>query len=168
MQSLDVISVNIWDILISFINLIILFFIIKKFLFKPISSVLEKRASEIDESYAASRLAEDNAKSAERAWKEKFACAADDADNIISNASECAKLRAEKIIAEANERADGIVRAAKSEAELEEKKAADIIRREIVEVSGELAEKLLEREIAQEDHRALIDSFIEKIGDEHE
>lgn len=168
MQSLDVISINIWDILISFINLIILFLIIKRFLFKPILAVLEKRKGEISDSYAASKLAEDNAKAAEKAWEEKLATARSEADSMIASASEDAKLRAKKIVAEANERADGIIRAAKSEARLEEKRAADNIKREIVEVSGELAEKLLEREISQDDHRALIDSFIEKIGDENE
>ena len=36
MQSLSIISVNIWQILISFANLAILTWIIKKFLFKPV------------------------------------------------------------------------------------------------------------------------------------
>ena len=48
-QSLDVISVNLWDILISLANLLILFILVKKFLFKPVKKVLEKRQSEIDE-----------------------------------------------------------------------------------------------------------------------
>ena len=50
----------------------------------------------------------------------------------------------------------------------ERQKAAAGIKQEIVEVSGALAEKLLEREINQQDHRALIDSFIEEIGDEND
>ena len=74
----------------------------------------------------------------------------------------------EKIVAEAKERADGILRTAEIEAELERKKAEAGIKREIVEVSGALAEKMLEREINTEDHRVLIDSFIEKIGDEND
>ena len=57
------------------------------------------------------------------------------------------------------------MRRAETEAELEYKKAADKIKHEIVEVSGTLAEKMLGREIDANDHRALIDSFIEKIGD---
>ena len=57
------------------------------------------------------------------------------------------------------------MRTAQTEAELELKKAADGIKREIVEVSGALTEKMLEREINTDDHRSLIESFIEKIGD---
>ena len=43
MQTLDVISVNIWQILISLANLTILFLLFKKFLFKPVKKVMEKR-----------------------------------------------------------------------------------------------------------------------------
>ena len=43
MQTLDVISVNLWQILISLINLFLLFLILKKFLFKPVKKVLDQR-----------------------------------------------------------------------------------------------------------------------------
>ena len=48
--------------------------------------------------------------------------------------------------------------------ELEKKKAEQEIKGEIVSVSTLLAEKLLEREISEDDHKAMIDSFIEEIG----
>ena len=56
-QSLDVISVNLWQILISLANLFLLFLILKRFLFKPVKNVLDKRQSELDESYAAAKEA---------------------------------------------------------------------------------------------------------------
>ena len=37
-QSLDIISVNIWQILISLANLLIIYRILSKFLFKPVHS----------------------------------------------------------------------------------------------------------------------------------
>ena len=40
------------------------------------------------------------------------------------------------------------------------------IKREIVDVSAAIAEKMLEREVNAEDHRAMIDSFIETVGEE--
>ena len=40
-----------------------------------------------------------------------------------------------------------------------------IVKKEIIDVSAALAEKLLGREINESDHKNLIDSFIEKIGD---
>ena len=46
MQNLSVISINIWQILISLVNLLLLTLAIKKFLFKPVQKVLETRRME--------------------------------------------------------------------------------------------------------------------------
>lgn len=165
MQNLDVISVNLWQILISLINLALLFFILKKFLFKPVKDVLAKRQREIETQYQAAQASQAEADESRAAWEEKLATADAEADAILQNAAESAKARGEKLVNEAQLRADGIVRAAQAEAELERKKAADGIKREIVEVSGALTEKMLKREINSEDHRALIDSFIEEMGE---
>ena len=168
MQTLDIISVNLWQILISLSNLVILFFVVKRFLFKPIKKVMEQRQREIDDRYAAADVAQALADESRQTWEAKLSHADAEANTILQNATDHAKHRGEKMIAEAKERADGIIRNAQSEAELERRKAVDGIKREIVEVSGALTEKMLEREINTEDHRALIDSFIEKIGDEND
>lgn len=168
MQSLDVISVNIWQILFSLANLLLLFILIKKLLFKPVKSVLDKRQETLDESYKAADEANAEAQKNREELEAKLAGANERADEIIRIATDNAKFRGEKIIEEAQERADGIIRVAQTEAELERKKAADSIKHEIVEVSSALSEKMLEREINTEDHRALIDSFIEDIGDGNE
>ena len=43
MPTLDVVSVNIWQILISLANLVIIFLIVKKFLFAPVQRMLAER-----------------------------------------------------------------------------------------------------------------------------
>ncbi len=165
MQNLDVISVNLWQILISLANLVLLFLILKKFLFKPVKNILEKRKSEIDEHYSAAEKAEKDAESSRNQWEEKLSGANAEATAIVQNAADKAKERADTIVSQAHDKAEGIIRTARTEAELERKKATDGIKREIVEVSSALSEKLLEREINTEDHKKLIDSFIEDIGD---
>ena len=168
MQTLDVISVNLWQILISLINLIVLFLIVKKFLFKPVKKVLAERQAEIDGRYNSAAEAQSKADESRLTWENKLAGANAEADAIINKATEQAKFRSEAIVADAEAKADGIIRMAETEAELERRKAVDSIKREIVDVSGAIAEKMLEREINTDDHRALIDSFIENIGDGNE
>ena len=165
MQTLDIISVNLWQILISLLNLLVLFLIIKKFLFKPVKNVLAKRQEEIDSQYAEAEQATLEANENKKMWEEKLSSADEKADEILQTAVENAKYRTDKMIAEAQEKADSMIRVAKTEAELERSKVADGIKREIVEVSEALTEKMLGREINTEDHRALIDSFIEEMGD---
>lgn len=168
MQSLDVISVNIWQILVSLLNLLILFLLFKKFLFKPVNNVLNKRQSEIDDKYEAADEAKRIAENNRQMWDEKIGTAKAQTDEMIKNAQDSARRQGETILLKAKEQADGIIHQAENQAQLEMKKAEDGIKREIVEISTALANKILEREINADDHRSLIDSFIEKIGDDDE
>ncbi|MCQ2503969.1 MAG: F0F1 ATP synthase subunit B [Saccharofermentans sp.] len=165
MQTLDIISINIWQILISFCNLIILFFIVKKFLFEPVKKMVAER-----EALAAGIIEEANeqkkAASADKAlWESKLSTADKEADEIIKKAVAKADKRSDVIIGNAQERADGILRQAKIDAELEQKKAQEGIRREIIDLSSVLTKKMLKREINEQDHREMIDEFLQDIGD---
>ena len=57
------------------------------------------------------------------------------------------------------------MRQAKIDAELEQKKAQEGIRREIIDLSSVLTKKMLKREINEQDHREMIDEFLQDIGD---
>ena len=165
MQTLDVISVNLWQIVISLANLVIIFLIVKKFLFKPVENVLAKRQGEINKQYENAANAEKEANNSKEAWELKMKSAKDEAEEIIKDAESVAENRGEKIIAQANEKADAIIRRAEKDAELEYKKSEEKIKQEIVDVSAALAEKILDREIKEEDHHDFIQSFIEGIGE---
>ncbi|MBQ4556211.1 MAG: F0F1 ATP synthase subunit B [Clostridia bacterium] len=164
MQTLDVISVNLWQILISLLNLLLVFLIIKKFLFAPVKKMLAQRQAVIDLQYADAEKAKTDALADKKAWEEKIKNADSEADTIIKKASENAKFRGDRIVSDAREKADGIIRAAEMEAALERKKAEDAIKHEIVVVSTALAEKMIAREVKPSDHRELVDSFLENIG----
>jgi F-type H+-transporting ATPase subunit b len=168
MQNLDVISVNLWQILISLTNLVLLFLIVKKFLFKPVKRMLTKRQQEIDGQYDAAAQAQAEADNNRRKWEASMANARSQADSILQTATEQAQFRSDAMVDEARQKADSIIRMAQTEAELERKKAEQDIKREIVEISGALTAKILDREINSEDHRALIDSFLEQLGDANE
>ena len=163
MQTLEVISVNLWNIVYSLANLTIIFLLVKKFLFKPIRNVLAARQNEIDAQYAAAEEAEKNAQTDRELYAQKLTLAQDEADQIIGDAAAKAQNRADRIVSEAKEKAEGLVRQAEVQAELELKKAEAGIKREIVDVSSMLTEKLLGREINTEDHRDMIDSFIDEL-----
>lgn len=166
MQSLDIISINLWNTLVSLANLLILFLAIKKFLFAPVKKMLDARKAQIDESYEAAKNAELSALESKCAWDEKMLTAQGVADDIIKTATQNADKRGDAIVNEAKERADYILRQAEADAELERRKAKDEIKYEIVNISAALAEKMLSREINEKDHASLIDSFIDGIGEE--
>ena len=166
MQNLDIISVNLWQILISLCNLTLLFLILKKFLYGPVTKMLKKRQEEIAEEYSEAEAANRAAQEAHEKLEAELSNAKTRAEEIIKSAADTAELRGEKIVAEARGEAEGIIRQAKTAAEQEMRQAEASIKGEIVGVSTILAEKLLEREINSHDHAQFIDSFIEKIGEE--
>lgn len=166
MQTLDIVSVNLWLILISLANLVLIYLIVKKFLFKPVQRMLDQRQKEVDERYSAADDAKRAAEADRDEWAQTVAGARAEADGILKTAVESARHREAKILSDANERADQIVRTAQTEAELERRRAEDQIKKEIVEVSETLAEKMLNREINSDDHRAMIDSFLQEMGDD--
>jgi F-type H+-transporting ATPase subunit b len=94
-----------------------------------------------------------------------MAAAKQTSDQIIAEASRTAEYRSNEIVAEARQKATDIRRQAEADAVLERKKAEDDMKREIVDVSAQLTGKLLQREINEEDHKKLIDSFLSDLGD---
>lgn len=165
MQSLDVISVNLWQIVVSLLNLLLLFLIVKMFLFKPVEKMIAKRQENINDKFAEAENAKNAALSDMEKWNEKLKNADKEADLVMQNAIDSAKINGDKIISDAKEKADGIVKQAKEKAEAQKKNAEEFIKSQIVDISALVAEKMINREVKTEDHKNLIDEFIDKIGE---
>lgn len=166
MNNLDVISLNIWQIIISLLNLVILFFLFRKFLFEPVKKVIAKRQEEVDSRYDSASKAEADAMELKSEWETKMKSAEDEAGAIIKEAVEKADRRNEIMLYESREKAESIIRKAKSEAERDKADAQEYIKKEIVDVSTALSEQVLGREINMDDHMNLIDDFIDNLEDQ--
>ena len=165
MQSLEVFSLNLWQMLISLCNLVILFLILKKFLYKPVRKALEERKQAVEGVYADAQKALDTANANKTEYERELAGIRERADNMLASATADANKRSEAILSDARERADGMMRQAKNDISLERRKAESGIRSEIADVSTALTEKLLAREINSDDHRKLIDDFLAEMED---
>ncbi|MBO4459701.1 MAG: F0F1 ATP synthase subunit B [Clostridiales bacterium] len=165
MQNLDIISVNIWQIVISLANLVILFLILKRFLFEPVKKIVAERQNEIDTQYRKAERAKREADEIKADWEKQIATAEARADEIINEAVERADRRNEVMLYESREKADQIIRKGKAEVERDRREARETIKKEIVDVSQAISEQIIGREINMEDHRDLIDSAIDRIGE---
>ena len=164
-QTLEVISVNLWQILISLANLLLIFLILKKFLWKPVKKVMDERKAMVDKQFADAAAAQEQAEADKAQWAAKLATADDEAKARIAAADETARHHGDRLVADAKDKADSILRMAEAEAVLERQKAQAGIKREIAAVGAELAEKLLEREVNTDDHAKMIESFLDEVGD---
>ena len=165
MNNLDVISVNIWQILIALANLAILFFILKKFLFAPVKKIVAQREAEVMDEYDKAAKATEDAEEIKKQWEEKIKTADDKAEEIIKDAVDKADRRNEVMLYESREKAEQIIRKAKADAERERLETQESIKKEIVGVSTALSERIIGREINMDDHKDLIDSFIDNLDE---
>ena len=160
-----IISINIWHIVISLCNLLILFLMLKKFLYQPVKKVLADRQAAIDSRYDEADKAKSEALQSKAEWEERMAAADEEAEGIVSRAVESANRQSSAILSDTREKADRMMSRARAEADAERRKAEDDIRDRVADVSAAIAGKLLEREITADDHSDLIDSFISEIGE---
>ena len=165
MGNLQIVSFNLWQVLISLANLTLLYLGLKKFLYKPVKAVLENRKAAIAKDYAEAEEARNSANAARDEYAAKLATAHTTADEIIHDATVLANKRGEKIVADAHQKAEEIVRQGELEASMEKKKAMETIRQDITDVSAAMTEKLLGREMSAADHRSMIDEFLKGVGE---
>ncbi len=161
----EFISITPWTIIFQICNLLILFLLIKKFLFKRVMAVLEKRQQEIDGIYDAADRDREDAAQMKQEYTQRMSNARDEADRLVRNAVDTAQRRGDAIVDEARSEAAHLMHKAETEIEQEKKKAYSELMGEISGMAADLAGRMVEREINAEDHRELVDEFIRNAGE---
>lgn len=161
----EFISITPWTIIFQICNLLILFALIKKFLFKRVMAVLDQRQQEIDGIYDAAGKARDDADQMKEEYTRRMSNARAEADLLVKNAMDTAQRRGDAIVQEARDEATHLKQKAESDIEQERRKAYSELVGEISGMAVDIAGRMVEREINADDHRQLVDEFIKKAGE---
>ena len=161
----EFISITPWTIVFSICNLLILCALIKKFLFKPVMSVLEARQKEIDDIYGAADKDRSDAEALKAEYTRKMSGARAEADGIVRTAMDSARRKSDAIVSEANSQAARMKQKAQSEIEQEKRKAFVELQGELSGMAVDIAEQMVSREIKAEDYDKLVDEFIRNAGE---
>ena len=152
---------DIWPSIVAFA---ILFLLLKKFAFGPISNVLDKRAETIRESL---EKAEETRVEAERLldeYKEQMAVARTEAGKIVDQSRKAAESMKEEIVAKANDEAGQMVEKAREAIEAEKKAAMSELQASVADLSVAVAGKLIGEKLSTAEHAALIDKYLSEVG----
>ena len=152
--------------LFAWINLLILYLILKKFLFVPVKTMIDSRQKEVDEMYSDAEGSKADAARMKADYEEKLALAESESEEILRSAQRRALLKEEEILKDANAKAERILDRAAEQVELEKKRAINEVKDEVSEMALGIAAAVIEKDISPEEHRDLIDSFIANMGDE--
>ena len=166
MQSLDIISVNIWSILISLANLLIIFLIRKKFLFKPVQRVMNTRQEQVDKIFSEADQSRDSANQMKQEYEQRLSSARQEADSMIKTAAQTAQRKSDQIISDAKTQASHVKQKAEEEIAQQKKQMLQDVRSEISELAVDIASKDVEREINQKDYEGFVDDFIKNVGEQ--
>lgn len=159
------VGINPWTALFTFCNMLITFSVLKHFLFEPVKKMIDDRQNEIDTMYADADAAKQKAAALETEYQAHLQSIKDERDAMLREATRRAQKREEEIVGEAKTEAANIRAAAEADIAQERKKAVNDLKNEIGGMVVEIAGKVVEREIKQQDHQALIDEFIQNVGD---
>ncbi len=162
---LDFVTIDVWTIIFTWGNLLILFLLMKKFLFKPVRKMMLDRENEVKEMYDDAESSKASAAQIKAEYEGRLAEATQEAEEIIKNATRSATLKSEEIIAEAHKSATGIIARADKQIEAEKRNAENELKNEVSELAISIAAKVIEDELDENKHKKLIDSFIENMGE---
>ena len=161
----DFLSVNLTTIIGTWLNFIILFLVIKHFLFDKINKVIDDRKNDVENSYKEADEAKESALKLEAEYNEKLANAKEESAQIISAATQKAMQRSDEIIGEARKEAKGITETAHNEIEREKKIAVNQIKDDITDIAFNAAQAVIEKDMKTEDNEKLIEDFIDSVGE---
>ncbi|MCM1023186.1 MAG: F0F1 ATP synthase subunit B [Prevotella sp.] len=164
-SNFDFFSIDLTTIVGSILNTLILFLVLKHFLFDKVNAVLESRRNEVAKTYEDADSALANAKQLETEYTEKLSAAKEESAEIVKNATKKAQTRSDEIISGAKEEARGIMDKAEADIEKEKKRAVNQIKDEISDIAMSIASQVVSKEIDKNAHKQLIESFIDEIGE---
>lgn len=154
-----------WTFIAQICNLFIQVYLIKRFLFKPVNAMLEKRRAMADAEIRDAEKAKDEAHAIKSEYEQNMQEAKNKANEILASAQKTAAIQSEQVLQEASQQAAAMKAKAESDIAQEKRKAVNEIKDEIGGMAMEIAGKVIEREICEEDHAKLIDEFIANVGE---
>ena len=151
--------------ILTILNLFIQMFLMKKFLFKPIRRVLEERQKRADQNIRAAEQEKAEAEAVKAEYTKNMAQAREEAAGILERAKQDASQQADELLQSARSEAQALKAKAESDIRQAKKRALNEAKDEIGGLAMDIAGRVVEREIHEADHRALIDDFLQKVED---
>ena len=160
------VGINFWTALFVLLNTLTIYFVAKKFLFKPVMKIIHDRQKEIDDMYAQAQSAQDSAKALEEEYQAKLTAAQETGDRLVKEAMERGKNREEEILRQASREADAIREKASADIAREKKQAINDAKNEISSLAMEIAGKVVGESLDEVRQEKLVNSFLEELGEQ--
>lgn len=146
------------------ITFLVLLFLLKKFAWKPILTLLNERETFIKNSLEKAESAQKEAEELLKENNERMAKAEEEAQKIITQGRDYAENLKAQILQESKAEAKKMIDDASSEIERKNKEAFSNLKSEIASIAVDAAEKILRENLDKEKQKNLVEQYIKDIS----
>lgn len=161
-------QLDVSTLLFTIINLVVFYLLLKKFLIKPVTNIMEKRERMIAEGLNNASTAQEEAARMKQEYTAALAGAREESVKIVEKAQVQAKAEYDRIVAEADEKAEDMLDSAKSNIQLEQEQTKKALQSEIAGLAMAAAAKIVSEKTENQGNQRIYNQFLEEAGDTHE
>lgn len=152
------------SMVLAWIALALIYFILRHFLYKPVTNALEARKSKIQDDIQSAAQVREEAFQLKKDYEGRITNSKEEGQEIIDGARLRGEELTQHILAEAKVEADIILARAKKEIERQKEIAYVEMKAQSGEMAVLIASKIMEEKITYESQKDLINKFIDEVG----
>jgi F-type H+-transporting ATPase subunit b len=153
-------GINLPLLVVFIINFIVLFVLLRIFLYKPVMKMLDERAQRTKEGMELAEATKKEYEQAKGEVQKQIEKGRQETQAIIAQAMQVGERLKEESRQEAAKQAQTIIDRTRTELETERDKIVEDLRREFVDISIAAAEKVIKETLDREKHRKLIEETL--------
>ena len=155
---------NMAEFIPACIAFIIIWIILAKFAWPMVLKMMEERESKIQGDLDAAEQAKTKAESDAKAYSDRLAAAEREAADIVAQAKREGEEERARILAQAQKDAAATIAKAHDAVDSERKKAMAELSGSVIDLSVEIASKLVGNDLTDDQHRRLAERYLQEVG----
>ena len=161
-------SLSVSNLVITIINILVLYLLLRKFLYKPVMGIIEKRDEMIKTQLETAKKTEQDAMQLKAQYENWLNDAHDESLRIVENSKARAQEEYSRIVKEADEQAGKIIDNARKTVELDREKAVRGMEKEVANLALVAVSKMLGEQKNAAANQALYGQFLSQVGEQND
>lgn len=153
-----------WNLLWVVVNLLVLFLLLKKFLFAPVLKIMDERTAKIQSDLDGAEASKQEAEKMKSDYEKEIANAHNEALQITTKAKERAGKEGDIIIDNARAESAKILKDAEKSAVLEKAKALDDAKGQIADLAILAAARIISKNVGDDTDKEAVNQFLVEVG----
>lgn len=155
-----------FDAAVLAVSVFVMFTFLSYLLFNPVRDMLKKREDRVKNDIQTAEENREEARKLKADYEARIRNIEKEAEMILTEARQKALKNEAKILDDAKEEASRIVARAAAQIELDKKKAADDMKKEMISIASLIAEKVVAASMTADIQNRLVEDTLKEIGDQ--